>query len=77
MSLFTAPAFFPRELLHPVLRSIAAYNPLAYVVEGMRGALHASSTLGNPLHGLLAAIGLAVVATALAVFAIYERGRTQ
>lgn len=74
--LFTAPAFFPRSLLHPVLRSIAEYNPLAYVVEGMRGALHADASLGSPLNGALAALGLAAGATALAVLAIYRRTAT-
>lgn len=74
--LFTAPAFFPRNLLHPVLRSVSAYNPLAYVIEGMRASLHADGSLGSPLHGALAAAGLAVGATALAVAAIYRRAAT-
>lgn len=74
--LFTAPAFFPRHLLHPVLRSVAEYNPLAYVVEGMRAALHADTTLGSPLNGLLAGLALAAGATALSVLAIYRRMAT-
>ena len=32
--LFTAPAFFPQELLAPVLRDVSVYNPLTYIVEG-------------------------------------------
>ena len=75
--LFTAPAFFPRALLNPVLRDIADYNPLAYVVEGMRAALHADSSLGSPFHGFLAAAGLAIFAVALAVAAIYRKAATQ
>ena len=50
MLLFTAPAFFPRDLLNPTAESIAAYNPLAYIVEGIRGALYdnpASATRGS------------------------------
>lgn len=74
--LFTAPAFFPRHLLHPVLRSISQYNPLAYVVEGMRAALHGTASMGSPWHGVLAALGLAIGATALAVAAIYRRTAT-
>lgn len=74
--LFTAPAFFPRHLLHPVLRDLAQYNPLAYVVEGMRAALHDSHALGSPLNGLLAALALAAGATALSVLAIYRRTAT-
>ena len=36
--LFTAPAFFPQELLSPALRDASVYNPITYVVEGVRGA---------------------------------------
>ena len=47
--LFTAPAFFPRELLTPALRDVAAYNPLTYVVEAVRGHAHRRRALGDPL----------------------------
>ena len=55
--LFTAPAFFPRELLTPALRDVAAYNPLTYVVEAVRGLLTGDDALGDPLAGLAAAVG--------------------
>ena len=74
--LFTAPAFFPRDLLHPTLQTISEYNPLAYVVEGMRAALHDDPSLGSTWHGLLAALGLAIGATGLSVAAIYRRMAT-
>jgi ABC-2 type transport system permease protein len=74
--LFTAPAFFPRELLTPVLRDLAAYNPLTYVVEAVRGLLADDPALGDPWLGLAAATALAVLATALATFALAERLRT-
>jgi len=74
--LFTAPAFFPRELLAPALRDAAAYNPLTFVVEAVRGQLTGDGRLGDPWAGLAAAVGLAVVTTALATFALKERLRT-
>jgi ABC-2 type transport system permease protein len=74
--LFTAPAFFPRDLLSPALRDVAAYNPLTYVVEAVRGLLQGDHALGDPLEGLAAAVLLAVAATALATFALKERLRT-
>ena len=74
--LFTAPAFFPRELLNPILRDVAAYNPLTYVVEAVRGLLSGTS-VGDPLTGFAAATGLALVTTGLAVLALRERLRTQ
>jgi ABC-2 type transport system permease protein len=73
--LFTAPAFFPRELLTPVLRDAAAYNPLTYVVEAVRGLLTGQSGLGDPWTGLVAALGLAVASTTLATMALAQRLR--
>jgi ABC-2 type transport system permease protein len=74
--LFTAPAFFPRDLLTPALRELAELNPLTYVVEGVRALLTGQPSLGDPWLGLLAAAGLAVGSTALATFALRERLRT-
>ena len=74
--LFTAPAFFPRELLTPVLRDVAEYNPLTYVVEAVRSLLQDQPALGDPWLGLAAAVGLAVATTALATAALRERLRT-
>jgi len=74
--LFTAPAFFPRDLLAPALRDVAPYNPLTYVVEAVRGLLQGDAALGDPLEGLAAAVLLAVAATALATFALKDRLRT-
>jgi ABC-2 type transport system permease protein len=74
--LFTAPAFFPRELLTPALRDASEYNPLTYIVEAVRGML-TDTGIGDPLTGLVAAVALAVATTALATFALRERLRTQ
>ena len=73
--LFTAPAFFPQDLLTPVLQEASVYNPLTYVVEGVRGLLAGDSSLGDPLVGFAAAIGLALATTALATVALKQRLR--
>jgi ABC-2 type transport system permease protein len=73
--LFTSPAFFPQNLLTPVLQDVSVYNPLTYVVEGVRGLLNGDPSLGNPWEGLAAAVGLAVGATMLATLALKERLR--
>ena len=73
--LFTAPAFFPQELLTPVLRGVSVYNPLTYVVEGVRALLGGDTALGSPVAGFAAAIGLAIATTALATLALKERLR--
>jgi ABC-2 type transport system permease protein len=74
--LFTAPAFFPRDLLTPALQEVAAYNPLTYIVEGVRGLLAGDSSLGDPWLGLGVAVALALATTALATVALKERLRT-
>ncbi len=74
--LFTAPAFFPRELLHPFLREVAVYNPLTYVVEAVRGLLAGDPSLGNPWIGLIAASLLTLGTVALSTYALKARLRT-
>lgn len=73
--LFTAPAFFPQKLLTPVLHDISIYNPLTYVVEGVRGLLNDDTSLGSPWAALGAACGLALVTTGISTLALKERLR--
>jgi ABC-2 type transport system permease protein len=73
--LFTSPAFFPQELLSPVLHDISVYNPLTYVVEGIRALLNDDLSLGDPWAALAAASGLAVATTGLSTLALKERLR--
>lgn len=73
--LFTAPAFFPQELLTPLLRDLSVYNPLTYVVEGVRALLGDTDELGSPAIGFASAIGMAVFTTALATAALKQRLR--
>jgi ABC-2 type transport system permease protein len=73
--LFTSPAFFPRDLLTPALETISVYNPLTYVVEGIRSLLNDDTSLGSPWEGLAAACGLAVATTGLSTLALKERLR--
>jgi ABC-2 type transport system permease protein len=71
--LFTAPAFFPRDLLTPVLRDLSVYNPLTYVVEGIRALLTGNPELGDPWLGLAAAVALAAVTTLAAIVSLRTR----
>ena len=73
--LFTAPAFFPQEFLTPVLQEASVYNPLTYVVEGVRALLGGTDELGSPAIGFAAAIGLAIATVALATGALKQRLR--
>jgi ABC-2 type transport system permease protein len=72
--LFTAPAFFPRELLTPVLRDMAQFNPLTYIVEAVRGLL-TGADIGDPATGLACALALVAGSVTLATFALRQRLR--
>lgn len=71
--LFTAPAFFPRDFLSPALGAIAPFNPLTYVVEGIRAALHDDPSLGDPLKGFAAALAFLVATVAYAAVSMRAR----
>lgn len=73
--LFTAPAFFPRELLTPALHDASVFNPLTYVVEAVRGLLSGDSSQGPPWRGFVAAFGLVIATTGLSTVALQERLR--
>ena len=73
--LFLSPAFFPRELLAGALQDLAVVNPLTYVVEAVRALLSGDDRLGDPLAGMVAALGLAVATVLLATAALRARLR--
>ena len=74
--LFTAPAFFPRELLAPALRTAAAYNPLTYIVEAVRGLLAGGAAPAQAWLGAAAALALALGSILLSTLALRARLRT-
>jgi ABC-2 type transport system permease protein len=71
--LFLSSAFFPRSLLEAPVDTIAQYNPLSYIANGMRTPIVDAVRATPVLEGLAAAAGLAAFAIALAVVAL--RGR--
>lgn len=71
--LFLSSAFFPRALLQSPIDTVAAYNPLSYIAEGLRAPIIDSATSTAVLEGLLAGGGIAVVCVLIAVVSL--RGR--
>ena len=73
--LFVSSAFFPRGKLSVPASTVADYNPLTYVAEGLRNPIisHISDTA--VLRGFAAAAGIAVVAIGLSVVALHGRLR--
>jgi ABC-2 type transport system permease protein len=73
VSLFLSSAFFPRQLMESPIDTIAQYNPLSYIANGMRTPIIDSVQAAPVLEGLAAGAGVALAAILLAVFAL--RGR--
>ena len=71
--LFISSAFFPAELLSSPADTVAAYNPLSYIAEGMRQPIAFSNELRPVLEGLVAAAAVAGAAIGLSLQAL--RGR--
>ncbi len=68
--LFVSSAFFPRALLSAPADSIARFNPLSYLADGLRDPIISTVSLEPVLEGLAAAAGIAVVAMGLSVLAL-------
>ena len=71
--LFLSSAFFPMSLLASPIDTLAAYNPLSYVADGLRAPIIDSATSAAVLEGLAAGVGIAAVTVTLAVLSL--RGR--
>lgn len=71
--LFVSTAFYPEALLGSPVDVIADYNPLSYVVDGLRDPIISSTTARPVLEGLAAAVGIVAVFGSLSLVAL--RGR--
>jgi ABC-2 type transport system permease protein len=69
-ALFLTPAFFPKPLLPEWLRSVAAGNPAAYVIETGQRLMSTGNDWGQDLRTLvaLAVAGLVLIPTTVAAF---------
>jgi len=74
--LFISSAFFPEKLLSSPADTIAAYNPLSYIADGLRNPIIDSISASRALEGLLAAAGIAIVTIGLSVLALRGRLRS-
>jgi ABC-2 type transport system permease protein len=71
--LFTSSAFFPRALLNPPVDTIARWNPLSYIANGLREPLIGQITAQPVLEGLAAALGVGLVAGLLSLQALHAK----
>ncbi len=73
--LFLSSAFFPRELLLEPARTIADWNPMSLIAEGMRDPIVSELSLSSTMKGLGGIAIVAGIGTALSAWALRARLR--
>lgn len=73
--LFLSSAFFPDGLMIQPAKTIAEYNPLSFVVEGVRGPIVSDVDANQLLDAVLAIIGIVALGLALSARALRHRLR--
>jgi ABC-type polysaccharide/polyol phosphate export permease len=74
--LFLSTAFFPQDLMVEPAKTIAVYNPLSFIVEGIREPIISGVSGSDLRDALLAIVGIAVVSAFLSSRALRYRLRT-
>jgi ABC-2 type transport system permease protein len=75
VALFLSSAFFPVELMIEPARTIAEYNPLSLVVEGVREPIVSGVDASDTLDAVLAIAGIVVLSLVLSARALRHRLR--
>jgi ABC-2 type transport system permease protein len=73
--LFLSSAFFPQELMIEPAKTIAAYNPLSLIVEGVREPMISGIDTGDTLAALAAILGIILLGLVLSARALRHRLR--
>jgi ABC-2 type transport system permease protein len=71
--IFLSSAFFPRELMTGPAEAIAAYNPISYLAEGIRGPIINGNSGSVELKAFAVGIGLTAVTSLISVLALRVR----
>jgi len=74
--LFLSTAFFPQGLMVEPAKSIAVYNPLSFIVEGIRGPIVSGISAADVRDAVLSIAGIAVLSAFLSARALRYRLRT-
>ncbi len=74
--LFLSTAFFPQELMIEPAKTIAAYNPFSFVVEGIRDPIISDIDASELLSAVAAITGIVVLGLVLSARALRHRLRT-
>jgi ABC-2 type transport system permease protein len=73
--LFLSSAFFPQQLMIEPAKTVAEYNPLSFVVEGIREPMISGIEAGDTLRAVLAILGIVVAGLVLSSRALRHRLR--
>jgi ABC-2 type transport system permease protein len=73
--LFLSSAFFPVELMIQPAQAIAEYNPLSFVVEGIREPIISGIDVSDTLYAVLAIAGIVALGLVLSARALRHRLR--
>jgi ABC-2 type transport system permease protein len=73
--LFLSSAFFPQELMIEPARTIAEYNPLSFIVEGVRKPIISGIDATHTLVAVAAIAGIIVLGLVLSARALQHRLR--
>ncbi len=73
IAMFFSSAFFPRQTMQGAYRTIANWNPVSYLVEGIRGLTIEGLTLANVAKALLVPTGIAACSFPLALRSLRHR----
>lgn len=73
--LFLSSAFFPQELMIEPAKTIAEYNPLSFIVEGVREPIISGIDATHTLEAVAAILGIVVLGLVLSARALRHRLR--
>ena len=73
--LFVSNAFFPNDLMIEPAKAIAEYNPMSFIVEGVRNPIIAGVDAGDLLGALAAICGIFALGLVLSARALRHRLR--
>jgi ABC-2 type transport system permease protein len=73
--LFLSSAFFPNDLMIQPARAIAEYNPLSFIVEGIRDPIISGISVPQLLDAVLAIAGIVALGLLLSARALRHRLR--
>ncbi len=73
--LFLSSAFFPQELMIEPAKTIAAYNPLSFIAEGVREPMISGIDATDTLEAVAAILGIVLIGLGLSARALRHRLR--